>query len=82
MCPPEGTWALLTEEWTFPTGAKMPADPPKAVRARPTGQPPQPQAAPENDSKPLQEALPPDSGECPRQGPKLEGLGLGGLRTG
>ena len=82
MRPPEGTWPLLTKEWTFPTGAEMPADSPKAVRAGPTGQPHQPQGASEDDGQPLQAALPPYSGECPCQGPKLERLGLGGLRTG
>ena len=82
LCPPEGTWPLLTKEWTFPTGAEMPADSPKAVRAGPTGQPHQPQGASEDDGQPLQAALPPYSGECPCQGPKLERLGLGGLRTG
>lgn len=59
----------------------MPADPPGGVYEGPSGQPHQARGFLDLDSQPLQAALSPYPGKCLCQGPKREGLGLGGWRT-
>lgn len=82
LCPPKGTWPLLTKKRTFPAGADMPADSPEAVQTGLAGQPHQARGPLDHDGQPLQAALPPHPGECPHLDPKREGLSLGEWRTG